>query len=55
MNGAQVTLLIIWALGFGLTVAKHGQPKGNYSVWESMIAIAISSAILWWGGFWGAA
>lgn len=53
MNAPQIVLIALWAIGFGLTCAKHGQPKtGNENAWTSVVAIAIVAGILWWGGFW---
>ena len=53
MGAAQIIMIVLFALGLGVTVAKHGQPKGNYSIGENIIGIAINVALLWWGGFWG--
>lgn len=53
MGAAQIIMIVLFALGLGVTVAKHGQPKGNYSIGECIVGIAINVALLWWGGFWG--
>lgn len=47
----QVIFIGIELLGFGIAAAKHGQPKGNYSVWGTLIGIAIDITILALGGF----
>jgi hypothetical protein len=53
MGGAQITTIALLALGFGMTAAKHGQPRtGTYSVNAALIAVAVNVALLWWGGFW---
>ena len=52
MNAPQITVIVLWAISFGLTAAKNGQPKtGNESVLVTVTAIAINALILWWGGF----
>ena len=53
MGAAQIIMIVIFAIGFATTTAKHGQPKGNYSIGEYIVGIAINVALLWWGGFWG--
>ena len=53
MGAAQIIMIVLFALGLGTTIAKQGQPKGNYSIGENIIGIAINVALLWWGGFWG--
>ena len=47
MGAAQIIMIVIFAIGFATTVAKHGQPKGNYSIGENIFGIAISVALLW--------
>jgi hypothetical protein len=54
MHAPQITTICLYALGVGLTWAKHGKPRdGTENVGTSILATAISVAILWWGGFWG--
>ena len=53
MNGAQITVLILYALSDGIALAMHGKPKeGKYNFFSSLIGSAIMMAILAWGGFW---
>lgn len=51
MGWAQVTYLALVAIGWGYTVAKHGQARDPYSMWGQSIASAISLGLLWAGGF----
>lgn len=53
MGAAQIIMIVLFAIGLGVAIAKQGQPKGNYSIGENIIGIAINVALLWWGGFWG--
>ena len=53
MGAAQIIMIVLFAIGLGVAIAKHGQPKGNYSIGEHIIGITIYIALLWWGGFWG--
>ena len=53
MGAAQIIMIVLFALGLGVTIAKHGQPKGNYSIVEYVVDLSIYVALLWWGGFWG--
>lgn len=53
MGAPQIVLIALWTLSFGLTWAKHGEPKeGNTNAWVTLISIGVSGSILWWGGFW---
>lgn len=52
MEAPQITIILLWALGLGLTWAKHGEPKtGNENVFTALAGIGTFAAILWWGGF----
>lgn len=43
-----MTYLYIWIflqiLGVGLVMGKHGQPRGNYNFWTTILACIIE----WW-------
>ncbi len=53
MNAPQITLIVIFALGTGITITRHGKPKkGKESLWLSLVSTSILAAILYWGGFW---
>lgn len=53
MSAPQITLIALWAVGFGLAAAKHGQPEtGKHTALAPLIGIGITAGILWWGGFW---
>lgn len=45
----------IWILLSGMSLAMslffHGEPKGNYSFWSTLIALALEFWIVWAGGF----
>ncbi len=47
--------IYIGLLAFGLVEAtiKHGQPKGEYNAYHTLVATALVALLLWWGGFWG--
>ena len=54
MGIPQILVIVLWALSLGLTLAKHGEPRGGKeSVWTALVGVAIMAALLWWGGFWG--
>lgn len=52
MEAPQITLLALWALNLGVDLAQHGKPSGNHNIFNTLIAMAIVGAVLWWGGFW---
>jgi len=48
---AQILYLALAALGLGINIAKHGQPKGNYNAGYYFLDVLFALSILWWGGF----
>ncbi|WP_164831248.1 hypothetical protein [Sinorhizobium meliloti] len=53
MGWLQVAYLMLTALGLGVNLAKHGEPRPAYSVWTALVGAAICLGILYWGGFFG--
>jgi hypothetical protein len=48
-----IVLIVLYALSLGVVLSKHGKPETrNHSVWSSLLAVAVMSALLWWAGFW---
>lgn len=47
----QIIYIALSLLGVGVVTAKHGQPRGNYSIFTTLFAEAIMVALLYWGGF----
>jgi hypothetical protein len=53
MNGAQVTMVAIYALNIYIGLTEHGKPKtGKTSFATNLISVILSFLILRWGGFW---
>ena len=52
MHAPQITLIALFALGLGISLAQHGKPRKPMNAWDSVIGTAATVAILWWGGFW---
>lgn len=56
MNGAQITLGIIFAISLLLHARDHGKPKtGKDSFWAAALSFLIINTVLYWGGFWSIA
>lgn len=54
MGAPQIILICIWAVAVGIGLTEHGKPKeGKYSVFTTLIGIAINTGLLYWGGFFG--
>ena len=53
MHAPQITWLCMIALSLGIGLAKHGEPRPNYSFFSILISAAIETGILIWGGFFG--
>lgn len=53
MNGAQLTMIILYIATLTVSLLRHGQPKtGKVSYWETILSLSISYSVLYWGGFW---
>jgi len=56
MNGAQIAMIALLAMGAGVALAKNGQPNtGKHNFFSTLIAQGVLVSILYWGGFWSAA
>lgn len=47
----QIIWLCLLFGAFVLACAKHGEDKGKYSWWASLIASILSFLLVYWGGF----
>ena len=53
MNFAQILAILLYGAELGMDAYRHGEPKeGEHNFFITAIAIALSAAILYWGGFW---
>ena len=52
MNGGQITLIVMMAISWTITLVKHGTPRDDHNIGWFTVSLAIQIAILWWGGFW---
>lgn len=51
MGVPQIIILSLLGVGLLLSAYKHGESRGEYNIWYSLIATAIEIVILAWGGF----
>ena len=52
MSTPAIIYIVITAMGLGISMQQHGQPKtGKHSLWVSLFAIAIMATLLYLGGF----
>ncbi len=47
----QAILLGLMAVDLAYATAKHGEPRGNYDVFGTILSLAIVGLLLNWGGF----
>ena len=52
MSAPQVVFIGMLVADTAIAMVLHGKPRGNYSFFQTLIAVAINVAVLWWGGFW---
>ncbi len=49
---AQIILMVLFVVSLCLGANQHGKLKtGCHSFWIGLIAVAIHTALLYWGGF----
>lgn len=46
-----ILILLLGAMSFGIALAKHGQPSGEYNVGTTLVSLILLYALLYWGGF----
>jgi hypothetical protein len=51
MGWAQVTWVALAAVGVAIAGVKHGESKGNWSFWGSILNVSLYSSLLYAGGF----
>ena len=53
MQAPQIIIICLSAMALGITLAKNGEPEGNYCFGSTLFATVINISILYWGGFFG--
>lgn len=53
MKAPQIIMIVLYSIAVFTSLLKHGESKGEYNFWASLIATVIEVLILKWGGFWG--
>jgi hypothetical protein len=51
MGVPQICYIVIITLGLGISLAKHGEPQGDYNFFTTLIGAAIQIGLLILGGF----
>lgn len=51
MRAPQIIMIILCTISLTIDLLKHGESKGEYNFWVSLMGAAIEIAILKWGGF----
>lgn len=53
MNVGLLVFYLALAVGFGISLARHGQPKkGNECIWTTIVALMITLVLIWWALGW---
>lgn len=53
MGWPQIVWIVLSAIGIGIALVKHGEPRENYNFWVTLISLGFEMMILWKGGFFG--
>jgi hypothetical protein len=52
MGIPQLIVIVLYVLGLGISMAKHGQPiDANHSFFLKLFSTAVMLGLLIWGGF----
>lgn len=51
MGIPQIIMIVLMSMSVGMSLVKHGESRGNYSFWSTLIAAVIEVVILKCGGF----
>lgn len=55
MGWPEVTVIVLYTLVMGMTLAMHGKPRtGNYNFGASLLGVGLLFALLYAGGFFAA-
>ena len=49
----QTIYIALIFMSIGITMAKNGQPRGNYNIANVLVASIIELTLLYFGGFFG--
>lgn len=51
MKVPQIIMIVMMAMAVTISLCKHGENKGKYSFWSTLLSVAIEVTLLKWGGF----
>ena len=51
MGWPQITMIVLLTLSFGITLAKHGEPRSDHNAAAALVGLAIHIGLLYAGGF----
>ena len=54
-NWPQIVWLGLTAAGIAIVMARHGEPRKAYSIWDMVLGLLITVPLLYFGGFWAGA
>ena len=54
MGWPQITVIALMAAGLAVSAVKHGERRPPFSLWWQSANVAITSGLLYAGGFFGA-
>lgn len=52
MDWPQIVIIALFVMGFTVNTLKHGEDRGKFNMWGSILGISIWVSILYAGGFW---
>jgi len=51
IGAPQIIWIVLTAMGLGISIVKHGEPRSPHNMWASIIGTPLAAALLYWGGF----
>jgi hypothetical protein len=52
MSAPQIIMVGLVASELTIFAVKHGEYRGKYNFWVTLVSDVLLVALLWWGGFW---
>ena len=52
MSPAAWCMASLYAISLLVNANQHGKPQEPTNFWIRLFSVALSVALLWWGGFW---
>ena len=53
MHWPQIVFIVAMSISLYISLICHGEDRGEHNFFYKLIDVAVTSAVLYFGGFWG--